>query len=89
VEKRLLALICKYNREFNGTFVITEDCRSKLENFISRLLKAQKQELKKKVEGMKKEGSFLFTKSNGSVDTLTQFAYNQALEDIIKLLEEV
>ena len=47
----------------------------------------------KEIEGMKydftnKKGVMLFTKSDGSDDTLHQWIYNQALDDVIKKIKE-
>ncbi|MDD5016409.1 MAG: hypothetical protein PHW73_15195 [Atribacterota bacterium] len=55
-----------------------------IQDYIHKVLKAQKQDLKKKVEGMKNEIPFYIGGHQDYVDT----GYNQAILDIIKLLEE-
>ena len=84
-EKELFKLICKYNREFNGAFVITEEFKLTLEAFISSLLKAQKSDLKKKVGGMKydTEGTLLDVDQERFED-----GFNEACDKFLKLLEK-
>jgi hypothetical protein len=82
----------KWEEEFNKEFgysswvefgeLQAEVSIKELKSFISHLLKAQKAELAKKVEGMK----IKLGQRNHEVEQ--DVAYNHACDDFIKLLEE-
>ena len=79
--EEIVKILDKYNKD--ESYGIPE---------LMNLFKAQRQELKKKVEGMKMKTGFSPGELCFNVDNQEKeyqvYVYNQALDDIINLLEE-